>query len=86
MVYAEGILQAFIVDVVEDPLLIERLLELLAEPARLTLVPVDIIGATEGCAGVRRVNQPHCGRDGTGAIERLKAVRVKERCLKNVVQ
>lgn len=30
---AQRVLQAFIVDVVEDPLLVERLLELLAEPA-----------------------------------------------------
>lgn len=42
MVDAEGVLQALVVDVVEDPLLVERLLKLLAEPA-LALVPVDIM-------------------------------------------
>jgi hypothetical protein len=35
VVHAEGVLQALIVDVVEDPLLVKRLLELLAEPARM---------------------------------------------------
>jgi hypothetical protein len=51
VVDTQRILEALVVNVVKYPLLVERLLELLAEPVRVALAPVDITGAVRPLEG-----------------------------------
>jgi hypothetical protein len=51
VVDTQRVLQALVVNVVKDPLLVERLLKLLAEPVRVALAPVDVTGAVRPLEG-----------------------------------